>query len=156
MKSRAAFILVGVALLAAQSARAADIEVDVTGVEQARGHVRVAICTQDTFLKQSCPYEGAAAATPGVTVVKVDGVRPGVYAAQVFHDDTDAGVVHQNLLGIPREAVGFSNDAPLHLSGPRFSEAAFQVRASAARITLKLRRLLGGHAQPPRQLAQGR
>jgi uncharacterized protein (DUF2141 family) len=156
MNARAAFVLGAVALLAAQSARASDIEVDVTGVEQARGHVRVAICTQDTFLKQSCPYQSAAEARPGVTVVRVGGVPPGVYAAQVFHDDTDAGVVHQNLLGVPREAIGFSNDAPLHLSGPRFSEAAFQVRASAARITLKLRQLFSGHAEAPRKLALGR
>jgi uncharacterized protein (DUF2141 family) len=156
MKTRTALLLGGVVLFAAQSARAGDVEVDVTGVGQARGHVRVAICTEDTFLKQSCPYEGSAQATPGVTVVRVGGVPPGVYAAQVFHDDTDAGVIHQNLLGVPREAVGFSNDAPLHLSGPRFSEAAFQVRAGAARITLKLRRLFGGHPEPPRRLALGR
>jgi uncharacterized protein (DUF2141 family) len=74
----------------------------------------------------------------------------------VFDDDTDAGVIHQNLLGVPREAVGFSNDAPLHLSGPRFSEAAFQVRTSAARITLKLRQLFGGAAAAPHELALGR
>jgi uncharacterized protein (DUF2141 family) len=156
MSTRAAFVLGAVFLLAAQWARAGDLEVDVTGVEQARGHVRVAICTQDIFLKRACPYEGAAEAKPGVTVVRVGGVPPGVYAAQVFHDDTDAGVVHQNLLGVPREAFGFSNDAPLHLSGPRFTEAAFQVRASAARITLKLRQLFSGHAEAPRKLALGR
>jgi uncharacterized protein (DUF2141 family) len=150
---RAALALGAVTLLAAQSARAAEIEVYVTGVEQARGHVRVAICTQDNFLKRTCRYEGAAEAKPGLTVVRVGGVPPGVYAAQVFHDDTDAGVVHQNPLGIPREAFGFSNDAPLHLSGPRFSEAAFQVGASAAHITLKLRRLFG--AEPPHKLALG-
>jgi uncharacterized protein (DUF2141 family) len=132
-------------LLAAQSARAADVEVDVAGVDQARGHVRVAICTQDTFLKLSCPYEGSAEARPGLTVVRVTGVPPGIYAAQVFHDDTDGGVIHQNLLGIPREAIGFSNNAPLHFSGPRFSEAAFTVRSDVARISLKLRRLFGGH-----------
>jgi uncharacterized protein (DUF2141 family) len=145
LNARAATLVVGaLVLFAAQSARAADIEVDVAGVEQARGHVRVSICTEGTFLKTTCPYEGSAEARPGLTVVKIDGVPPGVYAAQVFHDDTDGGVIHQDLLGIPKEAVGFSNDAPLHLAGPRFSEAAFSVRSGVERIGLKLRRLFGG------------
>jgi uncharacterized protein (DUF2141 family) len=140
----AALVLGALVLFGSQAAHAADIEVDVAGVEEARGHVRVAICTEDTFLKLSCPYEASAAARPGLTVVKVDGVPPGVYAAQVFHDETDGGVIHQNLLGIPKEAIGFSNNAPLHFTGPRFSEAAFMVRSGAARISLKLRHLFGG------------
>jgi len=140
----AALVAGALVLFATQAAHAAQVEVDVAGVEQARGHIRVAICTQDTFLKLSCPYEGAAEARPGLTVVKVDGVPPGVYAAQVFHDDTDGGVIHQNLLGIPREAIGFSNNAPLHLSGPHFSEAAFMVRTGVARISLRLHKLFGG------------
>jgi uncharacterized protein (DUF2141 family) len=127
--------------LGVSTAHAALIEVSVTGVEGARGHIRVEICTRDTFLKPACPYEGAAQARAGETIVEVAGVPPGLYAAQVFHDDTDGGVVHQNLLGIPREAIGFSNDAPLHVHGPRFSDAAFSVEHGVERITLKLRRL---------------
>jgi uncharacterized protein (DUF2141 family) len=142
---RAAAVVVGALMLfAAQSARAADVEVDVAGVDQARGHVRVAICTESTFLKTSCPYMGSAQAKAGLTVVKIDNVPPGVYAAQVFHDDTDGGVIHQDSLGIPKEAVGFSNDAPLRLSGPRFSDASFSVKDGVAHIGLKLRKLFAG------------
>jgi len=137
----AALLAGGLVLLAVQPARAALVEVDVTGVEDARGHVRVALCTRDTFLKTTCPYQGVAEAKTGDTVVTVDDVPPGLYAAQVFHDTTDAGVVHQNLLGIPKEAIGFSNDAPLHARGPRFDDAAFPVEDGLQRITLKLRRL---------------
>ena len=71
-------------------------------------------------------------------------VPPGQYAAQVFHDVDDDGKVHQNLLGIPTEPIGFSNDAPIHLRGPRFKEAAFAVEHGVRHITLKLRDLLRG------------
>lgn len=135
-----AAVLVG---LAAPSARAALIEVAVTGVSEARGHIRVGICTQSTFLTETCPYQGVAQATVGATIVEVAGVPPGQYAAQVFQDETDQGVVHQNALGIPKEGIGFSNDAPLRLRGPSFSDAAFSVEQGVARITLKLRHLLG-------------
>jgi len=126
------------------TASAAVVEVAVTGVANARGHIHVDLCTEDTFLKENCPYAGSAVATPGSTVVKIAGVPPGHYAAQVFHDEHDDGRVHRNVLGIPTEPIGFSNDAPLHLHGPRFKEAAFAVEHGVERITLRLRNILRG------------
>jgi uncharacterized protein (DUF2141 family) len=128
----------------APSACAAIVEVAVTGVVQARGHIHVDLCTEDTFLKDNCPYEGSAVATPGSTVVTITGVPPGEYAAQVFHDEHDDGKVHRTVLGIPTEPIGFSNNAPLHLHGPKFKEAAFAVEHGVERITLKLRDVLRG------------
>jgi uncharacterized protein (DUF2141 family) len=125
-------------------ARAAIVHIAVTGVTQARGHVRVELCTRETFLTNDCPYQGQAPAVVGSTLVTVSDVPPGQYAVQAFHDVTDHGVVHQNLLGIPKESIGFSNDAPLRLRGPRFSDAAFFVGREAQSITLKLRRLFRG------------
>ncbi len=133
------------AALTAVPARTAPVEIAVTGVTEARGHVRVELCTKDTFLTSSCPYQGEAPATVGATVVKIAEVPPGEYAAQVFHDETDQGVIHQNLLGIPREKIGFSNDARVHLRGPRFQDAAFSVGSELQRITLRVGRLFGGH-----------
>ena len=138
-------IAAGLAAVApAPPAAAAIVEVAVTGVADARGHVRVELCTRDTFLTEACPYQGAAPAKVGATVVRIAEVPPGLYAAQAFHDETDQGVVHQNLLGVPRERVGFSNDAPLRVRGPRFKDAAFLVGDEAQRITLRLRRLFAG------------
>ncbi|MEO8925639.1 MAG: DUF2141 domain-containing protein [Caulobacteraceae bacterium] len=137
-------LMLGAALLlaVAPSARAALVEVAVTGVGDARGHVHVDLCTRDTWLKENCPYEGSAPASVGATVVKIAGVPPGEYAAQVFHDKNDTGDLDRNVLGIPTEPIGFSNDAPLHIRGPRFSDAAFSVERGVERITLKLRDLL--------------
>jgi uncharacterized protein (DUF2141 family) len=130
-------------MLAPGLAGATLVEVAVTGVGQARGHVRVELCTRETFLTSDCPYTGQAPAMVGSTVVTVE-APPGEYAVQAFHDDTDQGVIHRNLLGLPRERIGFSNDAPLHVRGPRFKDAAISVGAEVARITLRLRHLFGG------------
>jgi uncharacterized protein (DUF2141 family) len=142
---RAAVIGASLFLTAASSAAsAAIVEIAVTGVAKARGHIHVDLCTQDTFLKDDCPYAGTAVATPGSTVVTITGVPPGEYAAQVFHDEHDDGTVHRTVLGIPTEPIGFSNDAPLHLHGPKFKEAAFAVEHGVERITLRLRSILRG------------
>ncbi len=139
LRARAAAAL-AVVSLSAGAARAAMVEISVTGVAEARGHVRVELCTKDTFLTDSCPYQGQAPATVGSTMVTIE-APPGEYAAQAFHDETDQGVVHQNLLGIPREKIGFSNNAPLHLRGPHFKDAAFFVGDQVQRITFHLSRL---------------
>jgi uncharacterized protein (DUF2141 family) len=121
---------------------AALVEVHVTGVARPRGHVRVELCTRHTFLTEDCPYGAAAPARVGETLVQIE-APPGEYAVQAFHDESDAGHVHQNLLGIPHERIGFSNDAPLGLMGPSFKSAAIIVREQVSRITLRLRRIAG-------------
>ncbi len=137
MTSASALLMMGLA----SSAYASVVEVAVTGITAARGHVRVELCTKDTFLTGGCPYQGEAPAVVGATVVKISEVPPGEYAAQAFQDETDQGVVHQNLLGIPKERIGFSNNAPLHVRGPHFDDAAFSVGREMARITLRVRHL---------------
>jgi uncharacterized protein (DUF2141 family) len=131
-------------MLCAGPAMAAVVEVAVTGVTDARGRVHVDLCTRDTFLKPTCPYQGSAPASVGDTVVEIAGVPPGQYAAQAFHDENDSGSVELNALGIPTEPIGFSNDAPIHVlrRGPIFTEAAFSVERAVEPITLKLRDLL--------------
>jgi uncharacterized protein (DUF2141 family) len=131
-------------VIGAGASQAAQVDVHVTGVSNPRGHVRVELCTRQTFLTDACPYTAAAPATVGDTVVQLSEVPPGEYAIQAFDDDLDAGHVHQNILGIPRERVGFSNDAPLHVQGPIFSEAAFKVGEGAREVTLRLRKVLFG------------
>jgi uncharacterized protein (DUF2141 family) len=134
----AGFALAGVAAVA----HATVVIVRVTGVTDPRGHVRVELCTKRTFLTDFCPYGGAAPAMVGETQVRVE-APPGEYAVQAFHDVTDAGHVHQNLLGIPHERIGFSNDAPLGVRGPRFEAAAFVIGAEMRILTLRLRHLIG-------------
>jgi uncharacterized protein (DUF2141 family) len=123
---------------------AATVEVTVMGVRNVRGHVRVQLCTRETFLTKACPYQESAPAQIGATILRFADVAPGVYAAQAFHDETDQGVVHQGLFGIPRERLGFSNDAPVHFHAPRFKDAAFEVGPDAETITLRLRRFFPG------------
>jgi uncharacterized protein (DUF2141 family) len=70
-------------------------------------------------------------------------VAPGVYAVQAFHEETDQGVVDQDLFGIPKERVGFSNEPPMNLRGPGFQDAAFQVNGSVAALNVTLHAIFG-------------
>jgi uncharacterized protein (DUF2141 family) len=113
------------------------IEVAVRNVRTAQGRVHVDICTRATFLKD-CAYMGEAPARIGTTTVLVPNVPPGLYAAQAFHDRNNNGKVDQGLFGIPKEGVGFSNDA-LHMSTPKFDDAAFRHEGRDQQITIGLK-----------------
>jgi uncharacterized protein (DUF2141 family) len=118
------------------------IEVAVAGVRNASGQVKVDVCTEATFLKD-CPWSATARAHAGTVVVEVHGVPPGRYAIQAFHDANNNGECDQGLFGIPREGVGFSNDAFKGWSRPKFGNAAFDFNGGRLRLALKLRHMLG-------------
>ena|SRR5215469_5102726 len=64
------------------------------------------------------------------------GVKPGMYTVSVFDDENSNGKLDTNLLGIPREGVGASNDATGHFGPPKFDDAAFQF--SGGPLNLKI------------------
>ena len=54
-----------------------------------------------------------------------ENIPPGTYALAVVHDENMNGKLDTNLLGIPKEGYGFSNDAKALLGAPTFSAASF-------------------------------
>jgi uncharacterized protein (DUF2141 family) len=120
----------------------APIEVDISGVRSAQGSVRVMICPRELFLGE-CPWSGSVPARIGQVTVIVPGVPPGRYAVQAFHDADNNGKLRRNWLGMPREGIGFSNDAMAHMTYPRFSVAGFDHGSTPQRIAVIVRYFLG-------------
>lgn len=118
---------------------AAELEVTVEQVANDTGYVLVALCTPDTFLRAGCPYTGRARAVNGRAKVVVSDVKPGVYALQAFHDSNENMDLDRNLFGLPKEGMGFGNDAPMRFGPPRFEDAAVEVPAGGAAASLRLR-----------------
>ena len=117
------------------------VDVVVTGVRSSAGHVLVAICDRQTFLQETCRYRGRAPASPGAVAVHVAGVPPGTYAAQAYQDENDDRKIDRSFLGIPKEGIGFSNDAKMRFGPPSFADAAFTLGPEGGRIQFGLRYL---------------
>jgi uncharacterized protein (DUF2141 family) len=67
-------------------------------------------------------------------------VAPGTYAVMVHHDENDNGKMDKNLLGMPLEGYGASNNRTHALSAPSWDESKFAVEAGKPRtlsITLR-------------------
>ncbi|CAN5306724.1 DUF2141 domain-containing protein [soil metagenome] len=119
------------------------LTIDVGNVRAAKGIVHVDVCPEALFLKEDCPWSGNAPARIGTTRVSVSGVPAGRYAAQAFFDENGNGKVDQMLFGIPKEGVGFSNDAKIVFSPPKFAAAAIAFDGKEQTIHLNLRYFTG-------------
>lgn len=75
----------------------------------------------------------------GKAVFNFKNLETGVYAVSAFHDADGDGVMRKNLLGIPKDLYGFSNDARGTFSAPTFESASFKLSSGehTIRFTLK-------------------
>ena len=141
---RALALLIGFAgLTAAAPVPTGTLTVQINNVRNASGNVHVDICPQKQFLGDDCTYVGDAQARAGVVTVTVHNLPPGRYAAQVFHDENRNKKVDRALFGIPKEGVGFSNDARISLGPPKWADAKFDFNGEQQTISLKMRYFLG-------------
>lgn len=122
-------------------AHAARLDIELAGIENDHGLVRVAVCTPATFTTRNCPFTGAAPAKPGSVAVSMPDIPPGRYAVQAYHDEDGKGRLRKGLFGLPAEAIGFSRDARIRLGPPSFENAAINVAEPVTATRLRLRHL---------------
>ncbi len=141
-------ILLALAAAAATSG-SGSITVEVGNVRNSRGNVIVDICPQNRFLEDGCVHHGEVPARAGVTIVTINNVPAGDYAAQAFHDENSSGEVDRAMFGIPNEGVGFSRNARIVLSPPKWRDAYFVHQARAEVIRFNLRYFSGARGPTP-------
>lgn len=68
---------------------------------------------------------------------KFEGLKPGWYAVAVLHDENQNAKMDTNMLGIPKEGYGASNDAKGTIGPPSFADA--KVKADGGTQKLRIR-----------------
>lgn len=133
-------IRIAIALAAAISpVDAADLSVTVVGVRSAAGSVRVALYDRaEGFRKEAHARQlvGLPARAGSVTTT-FPNLAAGRYAVIAYHDEDANGRLNLRFGMIPTEGYGLSND-PRVMGPPAFADAAFDLPAEGAAITLTL------------------
>jgi uncharacterized protein (DUF2141 family) len=65
-------------------------------------------------------------------------LAPGVYAVAVLHDENGNGKMDTNILGIPKEGHGASNNPAPKRRPPTFEEAQFTLAGPQQTVEVKL------------------
>jgi len=126
-------------LSSAAASHAADLSIKVDGARGDGGSVKIALFdSADRFLKRPLHSASAPVRDGGATFALKD-LAAGQYAIAAYHDANDNGKLDQNMMGIPVEATGFSNDALGNMGPPAFESARIDLPqgGSAIRITLR-------------------
>ena len=121
-------------------ANAADLTVTLHDVRAQTGVIKLAVVdSQAGWEGQAQPVSADDAPPRGDAATFVfKGLKPGAYAVLVTHDENGNGTLDSNMIGMPIEAYGFSNN-PQVMRKPTWDEARFEVGEQDAAIDITLR-----------------
>ncbi|MYM80947.1 DUF2141 domain-containing protein [Duganella sp. FT50W] len=132
-------LIIALLFAAALPSHAADLTIRVDGVASVDGDVKVAIYNSaETFLAKPVGAT-AAPARQGTVELKVSDLPAGDYAFAVYHDANNNGKMDLNMMGIPTEDYGFSNNAMGKRGAPRYEDARIVLPEAGATATVNLR-----------------
>jgi uncharacterized protein (DUF2141 family) len=106
------------------------LQVEVPALRNAKGTLNCRL-----FAEAASFPDGDGARTVRAAIAETqarcvfDGLPPGIYAVAVVHDENGNGRLDRNILGMPVEGYGVSNNRTYAFSAPRWEESRFSLLA---------------------------
>ncbi len=129
-------------VLFAQSKPEAHVTVTVRLTHDARGDLAYLVFSSSSGFpgdRDKAIRHGFLPIPAGTQQMSIDtDLPPGTYAVSVYEDLNGNHKLDRNLLGIPQEPVGASNNPKAHLGPPNFDECSFHVGDTPKNITIGL------------------
>lgn len=97
-----------------------------------KGNVMIALYNKpDGFMEKNKTYlNRIVPAKKGEVICEINDLVSGNYAVAVYHDPNQNGKLDKNILGIPTEYYGFSNDARGKFGPPSFNDCLVSLSKS--------------------------
>lgn len=119
------------------------LTIKVTGARNAKGRIGIAL------FQGEAGFPGDTSKALRVQQAEIDGktlsaqvtlkdIPQGEYAVSVFHDENMNGKLDKNMLGIPKEGYGASNNPPQRMHASTFDEAKFTLGGAEQTVEIKL------------------
>jgi uncharacterized protein (DUF2141 family) len=137
------FLLVFCALVLGQEKQKEKgiLVVNIDGLPNNKGKVMIALDnTKESFSSNgNSAYKGANAVIKEKKAsVTFNALPYGLYAVKVFHDENNNDELDSNIMGIPREAYGFSNNARGTFGPASWDDACFEITNDSLVISITL------------------
>jgi len=117
------------------------LRLELSGFRNELGSARVALhSTAETFPNDH-PHAFMRTLTKiedGRAKVEFADVPYGAYAVAVMHDENDNDEFDYNIVGIPKEGFGVSNNVRHTFRPPRFDEARFELEQPALTLQIEM------------------
>ncbi len=111
----------------------------IEGVDDPVGEIRIAIFDSENRYLENPSLADVVPASQTKIEWQIENLAYGQYAIAVYHDKNKNGKLDTNMLGIPLEEYGFSNNARSRFGPASWSQAKFTIneRNAVHRILLK-------------------
>ena len=105
------------------------LSIHISGISKIKGSLFIAVFrATDDFPVFGKQYKGIVKEVEGKSQnYTFDNLPEGEYALAIYQDVNRNKILDKNLLGIPTEIYGFSNNARRTFSAPSFQEAKFKL-----------------------------
>ncbi|MGH8062763.1 MAG: DUF2141 domain-containing protein [Pseudoxanthomonas sp.] len=138
--SASLFLVAGLlAAFATTPVFAAELTVHLHGIRAQSGLVKVAVVdSQEAWDGKAAPVQSDGAPPHGEDAsFTFKGLKPGNYAVLITHDENGNGKLDTNVMGMPLEGYGFSNN-PQVMRKPTWDEARFEIGKDDVAIDVAL------------------
>ena len=105
------------------------LSIHISGISKIKGSLFIAVFrATDDFPVFGKQFKGIVKEVEGKSQnYNFDDLPEGEYALAIYQDENRNKILDKNLLGIPTEIYGFSNNARRTFSAPSFHEAKFKL-----------------------------
>ena len=105
------------------------LSIHISGISKIKGSLFIAIFRPtDDFPVFGKQFKGIVKEVEGKSQnYTFDNLPEGEYALAIYQDENKNKILDKNILGIPTEIYGFSNNARRTFSAPSFQEAKFKL-----------------------------
>ena len=121
--------IVTAALCLSQAAKSDALTININKVSESSGSIMIAIIANEEQFKNKAASTASAIvpAAQGSTSITFHNLNAGEYGVQVMHDINGNGELDANLVGMPTEPWGFSNDAAGSFGPPKWGQVKFKL-----------------------------
>ena len=99
------------------------LEMEINNLESNKGPIYIRILDEN----ENPVIVGTSPVINYSSEISFDSISPGKYAIQFFHDENENQKMDFNLIGIPKEKFGSSNDVKPILGPPKFEKMLFEI-----------------------------
>ena len=99
------------------------LEIKINNLESNKGPIYIRILDEN----ENPVIVGTSTIINYSSEISFDSISPGKYAIQFFHDENENQKMDFNIIGIPKEKFGSSNDVKPILGPPKFEKMLFEI-----------------------------
>lgn len=103
------------------------LTINISNIKVLKGELIIGIFDKEaTFLKDGAAFKNYKIAVDEATEsIIIEDLPKGDYAISLYHDENSDGKCNRNMLGIPKEGYGFSNNIKPKFSAPSYKDCKF-------------------------------